>query len=91
MPQVAAEPPETRGQISEKRAPGGRVTEIKVTNGNSTYYLKPNNFGSAPDSPARTAQWQILQFDLRSEEEEKNAIDAEPLPPPNIIDSPAAK
>lgn len=75
--------------ISEKRARGGKVTEVKVTSGNSTYYLKPNDSpgsalpGDAQSSRMRGAQWEILQFDMNRPKEAAEAEAAQPaLPPP---------
>jgi hypothetical protein len=83
-----------RQQISEKRAPGGRITEIKVTSGNSTYYLKPDDPAGGPGNSVRTAQWEILRFDLRTPNETVEAAASTPLPPPpppSTTDAPAAK
>ena len=94
-PAVTIRPPDNKGKISEKRAPGGRVTEIKVTSGGSTYYLKPDMTagstlpGDAQSSGLRAAQWEVLQFDLSPSQDAKeaeavqtNATDAAPVPPP---------
>lgn len=80
--------PEPQREVAEKRAPGGRVTEITVGSGKSKYYLKPGN-GSGYTSPdaqgssGRAAQWEIMQFDLRRP---KNATGETPakadVPPP---------
>jgi len=56
--------------IEEQKAPGGKVTEIKVTAGGSTYYLLPNDPagfalpGDGQSNLIRAAQWEVLQFDL---------------------------
>jgi hypothetical protein len=69
-PPITIRKPEERSKIEEKRAPGGKVTEVKVTTGNSTYYLKPNDpvGASVPgdgESPSvRGAQWEVMEFDL---------------------------
>lgn len=83
---------EVTQQISEKRARGGKVTEVKVTNGNSTYYLKPS---TGPSSSMGAAQWEILRFDMNSSSPEAEAVaEAErasaPLPP-NAVETPPAK
>ncbi len=54
----------------EERREQGRVTEVKVTSGSSTYYLKPNTpvGNSAPGdvtgSANRGPQWKVLEFDF---------------------------
>jgi hypothetical protein len=89
-PAVTIRKPEQRSTVTEKRAPGGKVTEIKVTNGKSTYYLKPNDpVGSAApgdtqSSTNRGAQWEVMEFDLgrRAEQKkEEQAAEAAPTPP----------
>jgi hypothetical protein len=89
-PAVTIRKPAER-KTEEKRAPGGKVTEIKVTSGNSTYYLKPNEpAGSAQPGDQegmsnRGAQWEILQFDLfgrQSKEASPEAAPDQPAPVP---------
>ncbi len=90
-PAVTIRKPEQERQISEKRAPGGRVTEVKVTTGGSTYYLKPNDpagsavQGDAQSNQFRAPQWEIKQFDLNRPQEKKEAqaeAASVPAPPP---------
>jgi hypothetical protein len=83
-PAVTIRKPEERSKITEKRAPGGKVTEVKVTNGKSTYYLKPNDPagsatpGDAQSNATRAAQWEVMEFDLgRRAQKEKEAQAAE--------------
>jgi hypothetical protein len=88
-PAITIRKPDEQGQITEKRAPGGKITEIKVTTGNSTYYLKPND---PPDSvpgdayyTMRAAQWEVLEFDLGPRPEQlqaEAAAAAANAPPP---------
>lgn len=68
----------------------GKVTEVKVKSGASTYYLKPNEQagsavpGDAESSAMRGSQWQVLQFDLTKNKDLKaveQTPDA-PQPPP---------
>jgi hypothetical protein len=60
---------ESKTTIEEKRQQG-RVTEVKVTSGKSTYYLKPNTPagssvpGDVTGSANRGPQWQVLEFDF---------------------------
>jgi len=91
-PAVTIRPPDTKSKINEKRARGGKVTEIKVTSGGSTYYLKPNEAagsslpGDTQSSGTRAAQWEVLQFDLSRSKDAKETdeapVDAAPVPPP---------
>jgi hypothetical protein len=76
---------------TEKRAPGGRVTEIEVRSGASTYYLKPQFTpgsaapGNAQSGSLRTPQWNVLNFDLptaRSSDRRANGPESTPVPPP---------
>lgn len=80
--------------VTEKRARGGRVTEIQVRNNGSTYYLRPQlPIGSAlpgdtQSGAGRTAQWNILNFELpRSAGPNTGRVESDarlqaPLPPP---------
>jgi hypothetical protein len=103
-PAVTIRKPAER-KTEEKRAPGGKVTEVKVTSGNSTYYLKPNEpAGSAQPGDQegmsnRGAQWEILQFDLFGRQPREASADAAPdqpapvpaPPPPPAGQQPAKK
>ena len=90
-PAITIRKQDQQGEITEKRAPDGRVTEIKVTSGNRTYYLKPNTpAGSAMpgdtlSSQNRAAQWEVLVFELGPTKEQQEAAAAEAtanVPPP---------
>jgi hypothetical protein len=91
-PPITIRKPEERAKIEEKRAPGGKVTEIKVTSGNSTYYLKPNDPvgfaapGDGESPPARGAQWEVMEFDLGGSRQVKQAAtgDAAAGVPPDV-------
>lgn len=90
-PAVTIRKPDQKSRIQEKRAPGGKVTEVKVTTGGSSYVVKPNEpVGSAQpgdlqSNTIRPAQWQVKEFDLgrpkTEEQEEAQAADV-PAPPP---------
>jgi hypothetical protein len=77
-----------RSVVTEKRAYGGRVTEIEVQSGRSTYYLQPNAQGGSaaagdPDNNRmRGPQWRIGEFDLRRGGETKRASEAAAGTPP---------
>ncbi len=76
-------------KITEKREKG-KVTEVKVQSGKSTYYLKPNDPagsalpGDAESNATRAAQWQVLEFG-----NPKNAKEAAE-PPQTLEPKPAA-
>jgi len=64
-PAITIRKPDTEKQITEKRQQG-KVTEVKVKSGKSTYYLKPADpAGSAMrGDEIRAAQWPVLEFDM---------------------------
>jgi hypothetical protein len=89
-PAVTIRKPESNSEITEKRAPGGKVTEVKVITGKSTYYLKPNDpagnamAGDAEANPNRGAQWEVKEFDLgqrAQKKKEEEAAQQTPAPP----------
>lgn len=83
-------PDQDRTTTTEKRAPGGKVTEIRVSTGGSTYYLRPNDHagsslpGDAQSNSARAAQWEVKTFDLspQRDPQEAAAEEAAAAPPP---------
>lgn len=90
-PAVIIRKPEQKSRIQEKRAPGGKVTEVKVTTDGSSYVVKPNEGagsaqpGDLQSNAIRPAQWEVKEFDLggpntKEQEEEAQAADA-PAPP----------
>lgn len=88
-PAVTIRKPEQKSKIQEKRAPGGKVTEVKVTSGRSTYVVKPNDPsgsalpGDTQSNTTRPAQWEVKEFDLGRTKEQKEAVAADaPSPPP---------
>ena len=83
-------PGEGPADITEKREQG-RVTEVKVNSGGSTYSVKPQSQAGTlgpNDGPVRGAQWQIKEFDLgqkpRKEGEAAQTNGDPGLPPPTI-------
>lgn len=68
-PAIIIRKPDTAKQITEKRQQG-KVTEVKVKSGNSTYYLIPVDpagsalRGDGQSNEMRAAQWPVLEFDL---------------------------
>lgn len=87
---IRANPEQTR--ITEKRAPGGKRTEVKVTKGNNTYYVKPNEAagaaqpGDAQADQSRPAQWRVMTFDGNRKLKEQQAASA-----PEAAASPAVE
>ena len=69
QPAITIAPPDSGTKITEKHEQG-KVTEVKVKSGKSTYYLKPNDpagsaaRGDLESDQIRAAQWPILEFDL---------------------------
>lgn len=101
-PTVTIRKPDQKGKIQEKRAPGGKVTEVKVTSGASTYVVKPNDPagsslpGDTQSNTTRPPQWQVKEFDLGRRQERKEGAEAETaqeaaVPPPPAPKNPPAK
>jgi len=89
-PAVTIRKPDQKSRIEEKRAPGGKVTEVKVTSGGSTYVVKPNDQagsaqpGDLQSNTIRPAQWLVKEFDLgpKTNEQEEQAANVPPPEPP---------
>jgi hypothetical protein len=95
-PEVNIRTPNQQRKITEQRANGGKVNEVKVTKGKNTYVLKSNDQaggavpGDGQASEMRAAQWPVLEFDWgrRDVEKEKQAAEEAaaaklpPAPPP---------
>ncbi|MGV8898474.1 MAG: DUF2782 domain-containing protein [Burkholderiaceae bacterium] len=68
-PAISITPPGTEKKITEKRQQG-KVTEVEVKTGNSTYYLKPVDpagsamRGDGQSDEMRAAQWPVVEFDM---------------------------
>ena len=83
---------ESEKRITEKRE-NGRVTEIKVNNGNGApaYYLKPNTPagsalpGDVQSNSIRAPQWEIMEFggpkNQNTDEQTNHLIQTDPFPP----------
>ncbi|NMM27090.1 MAG: DUF2782 domain-containing protein [Glaciimonas sp.] len=80
-PAISITPPSTEKKITEKRQQG-KVTEVEVKSGNSTYYLKPVDpagsslRGDGQSDQMRAAQWPVLEFDTGSAKKKKAAAKA---------------
>ncbi|WP_051567005.1 DUF2782 domain-containing protein [Herminiimonas sp. CN] len=81
-PAVTIRKPDTEKQITEKRQQG-KVTEVKVKSGKSTYYLKPVSpagsalRGEGQSDEIRAAQWPVLEFDMGAKKKKTTASEAE--------------
>lgn len=91
-PAVTITPPSEKATITEKRAPGGKRTEVKVKTGKSTYRVQPSDEpgnalqGDGQSIAAKPAQWEVMQFDLSG----KRKIQQAPVePPPTLQPKPA--
>lgn len=84
-PALTAGKPQPRNKISEKRNNAGKVTEVEVKSGKSSYVLKANpEVGNAPKGTVqgdanRAAQWKILEFGGKKESKEVEPV---PVLPP---------
>lgn len=87
---ITVTPPSTGGaKITEKKE-GGRVTEVKVKSGKSSYTMKPNvpagnaQPGDVTGSTLRAPQWTVLEFDLarKKKTDKENVPEAADAPPP---------
>lgn len=90
-PAVTIRPAPDKSTITEKRAPGGKRTEVKVTTGKSTYYVKPADEagtalpGDAQSIAAKPALWEVMTFDLTRQKQIQQEPDEQavlaPAPP----------
>jgi hypothetical protein len=98
-PPITIRRPNEREEITEYRAPGGRIIRIRVRFGDDVYYLYPNEQrgsalpGDVESNPNRGAQWNILDFDMGGSKEARRAAAARAAantPPPPTAPLPAA-
>ena len=84
-PAITIRQPASSSEITEKRVPGGQVTEVKVKSGDSTYYQKPKQAtGNPPSDDVSVPQWVIYEFDAGQPPEKKEKpqpAKLEPAPP----------
>ncbi len=77
QPAITIRKPDTKNEITERREQG-RVTEVKVKSGGSTYYLKPKASTVSPPNDAHGSDvsvpmWSVKEFDVgQKQESEKN-------------------
>jgi hypothetical protein len=87
-PAVTIRPPENKSTITETRERGGKVREVKVTSGGSTYYLRPNDPagsalpGDTQSNTTRAAQWEVGTFGGPEEAKAREAAEAKTPQPP---------
>jgi hypothetical protein len=101
-PAVTIRPPSTgKTTITEKRAPGGKRTEVKVTSGKGTYYLNTKDqpgavqYGDAQGMSNQPAQWEVMTFDLnnnrKTQQQQTDATSTKAPPPPQPASAPEKK
>lgn len=84
-PAITIRKPESEREITERRD-NGRVTEIKVKSGKSTYYLHPNDppgnvmRGDVMSDTVRPAEWKVHRFDRAKPKTEEGIDSSEPVP-----------
>lgn len=98
-PSITIRKPDSGTKANEQRE-NGKLKQIQVQSGGSTYYVKPNEPagnavpGDAESNVTRPAQWQVFEFDFgrRKELKEKDVAQTlEPAPPPPTPSSPVKK
>jgi len=92
-PAVTIRQPSTKGKITEKKSQG-RVTEVKVQTGHSTYYAYPNDpVGSAMPGDAQSQTTRPVEFRIGKFGPPKTKKGPEPVQtlPPNPNPMPTDK
>ena len=80
-PAITIRQPSSTSEITERRAPGGEIKEIKVKSGGSTYYLRPRSAtASAVGDNMTTPQWVIHEFGGSQPKEEIEPQVLQPAP-----------
>jgi hypothetical protein len=89
-PGLSVDKPDVKKNETKERREGGKVTEVEVTSGGSTYKLQANpNVGNAPEGTVqgtsnRPALWSIFQFGgpkKESKDEKEVEPVLQPVPP----------
>lgn len=75
--------PETKNVKTVERKEGGRVTEVQVRSGPSTYTVKENKApkGTQAGEANRAAQWTVMEFGGKKESKEVESKPAQPQGP----------
>jgi len=82
QPAVTIRQPATTNEITEKRAPGGDVKEVKVKSGNSTYTLKPKSQTTSDSGDnISVPQWTVHEFGGNQPKTEEDIPDPQLLQP----------
>jgi hypothetical protein len=95
-PGVTVREPKDKQTVTESRAPGGQVKEVKVTKGKNTYYLRPNVApgsalpGDAQSPHTRPAQWTVYEFNKKRIPGDPDTETAPP-PPQTVPAAPVKK
>ena len=90
VPEVTIRKPEQKNRVEEKRAPGGKVTEVKVTSSGGTYVLKANDqtgtaaAGDLQGHAIRAPQWEVKEFDFSRQKTKEQEEAQAPVPPPQV-------
>lgn len=85
QPAITIRKPEAEREITERRD-HGKVTEVKVRSGKSTYYLHPNDpagsamRGDSQSDAVRPAEWVVHEFDLGRNKAEEAGEGQESIP-----------
>ncbi len=76
--------PETTKLKTVERRENGKVTEVQVRTGKSTYTVKPNSEpkGTPSGDANRAATWKVLEFGGKKETKEGESLPALPVLPP---------
>ena len=93
-PAVTITPPTEKNTVTEKRAPGGKRTEVKVKNNNITYRVQPADEpgnaqqGDGQSIAAKPVQVEVMQFDMSGQRK----VPKEPVEPtPTLQPAPEKK
>ncbi len=75
--------PETKNVKTVERKEGGKVTEVQVRSGPSTYTVKENKApkGTQAGEANRAAQWTVMEFGGKKESKEVESKPAQPQGP----------
>ena len=86
---ITVTPPKSGGAKVTEKKEGGRVTEVKVKTGKSSYTMKAGNPaatshpGATQSSALKPPQWSVLEFDLGKKKKTDSEVpEPTPAPPP---------
>ncbi|MEO8838235.1 MAG: DUF2782 domain-containing protein [Herbaspirillum sp.] len=97
-PAITIRKPGVSEETITQQTKQGKVTDVKVQTGSSTYHLKPNDQagsalpGDVESSPMRGSQWKVLEFDMNKNKEKPASPTPQRLAPASPSKAtPAAK